>query len=47
MIAPEQESHMASRIGATTTTLSSSHVAMLSHPQEVATVIEEAAAGAN
>ena len=47
MIAPEQESHMASRIGATTTTLPSSHVAMLSHPQEVATVIEEAAAGAN
>jgi len=45
MIAPEQEAHMASRIRSTTTTLSSSHVAMLSHPVEVAKVIDAAAAG--
>jgi pimeloyl-ACP methyl ester carboxylesterase len=45
MIAPEQEAHMALRIGATMTSLSSSHVAMLSHPVEVAKVIDAAAAG--
>ena len=45
MIAPEQEAHMASRIRSTITTLSSSHVAMLSHPVEVAKVIDAAAAG--
>jgi pimeloyl-ACP methyl ester carboxylesterase len=45
MIAPEQEAHMASRIRSTITTLFSSHVAMLSHPVEVAKVIDAAAAG--
>jgi pimeloyl-ACP methyl ester carboxylesterase len=46
MIAPEQEAHMALRIGATMTSLSSSHVAMLAHPKEVASVIEDASVGA-
>jgi pimeloyl-ACP methyl ester carboxylesterase len=45
MIAPEQEAAMAKKMGATTTTLSSSHVAMLAHAEEVARVIEDAAAG--
>ena len=36
---------MAKQIKATTTVLPASHVVMLSHPQEVAKVIEEAAAG--
>ena len=45
MIAPEQEKSMAKQINATTTTLPSSHVVMLSHPKEVAKVIEDAAAG--
>ena len=45
MIAPEQEKSMAKQINATTTVLPSSHVAMLSHPKEVAKVIEDAAAG--
>jgi len=45
MIAPEQEADMAKRMGATTTVLSSSHVAMLAHPEDVAKVIEDAAAG--
>jgi pimeloyl-ACP methyl ester carboxylesterase len=45
MIAPEQQADMALRIGATMTSLSSSHVAMLSHPVEVAKVIDAAAAG--
>jgi pimeloyl-ACP methyl ester carboxylesterase len=44
MIAPEHEASMAKQLKATTTTLPSSHVVMLSHPQEVATVIEAAAA---
>jgi len=47
MIAPEQERSMAKQINATTTTLPSSHVVMLSHPKEVAKVIEDAAAGKN
>jgi pimeloyl-ACP methyl ester carboxylesterase len=46
MIAPEQEVSMAKQIDAKTTTLPSSHVVMLSHPEEVARVIEDAAAGA-
>ena len=46
MIAPEHEMSMAKQLNATTTTLPSSHVAMLSHPKEVAQVIEDAAAGA-
>src|SRR5712672_1148551 len=45
MIAPEQEKSMAKQINATTTVLPSSHVAMLSHPTEVANVIEDAATG--
>jgi pimeloyl-ACP methyl ester carboxylesterase len=45
MIAPEQEKSMAKQINATTTVLPSSHVVMLSHPKEVAKVIEDAAAG--
>jgi pimeloyl-ACP methyl ester carboxylesterase len=43
MIAPEQEQSMAKNIGAKTTTVPSSHAAMLSHPNEVARVIDEAA----
>jgi pimeloyl-ACP methyl ester carboxylesterase len=45
MIAPEQEKSMAKQMNATTNVLPSSHVAMLSHPKEVAKVIEDAAAG--
>jgi hypothetical protein len=45
MIAPEQEKSMAKQMNATTTVLPSSHVAMLSHPKEVAKVIEDAATG--
>jgi hypothetical protein len=41
MIAPEQEKSMAKQIGAITVVLPSSHVAMLSHPKEVANVIED------
>jgi pimeloyl-ACP methyl ester carboxylesterase len=43
MIAPEQEQSMANKIGAKTTTVPSSHAVMLSHPTEVARVIDEAA----
>jgi hypothetical protein len=43
MIAPEQEQSMATRIGAKTTTVPSSHAVMVSHPTEVARVIDEAA----
>jgi len=46
MIAPEQEASMAKQLKATTITLPSSHVVMLSHPEAVAKVIEDAAAGA-
>lgn len=46
MIAPEHEASMAKHLDATTTTLPSSHVVMLSHPKEVAKVIEDAATGA-
>jgi pimeloyl-ACP methyl ester carboxylesterase len=46
MISPEQEKSMAKEMSATTTVLPSSHVAMLSHPKEVAKVIEDAATGA-
>jgi pimeloyl-ACP methyl ester carboxylesterase len=46
MIDPGQEASMAKEIKATTTTLPSSHVVMLSHPNEVAKVIEEAATSA-
>jgi pimeloyl-ACP methyl ester carboxylesterase len=43
MIAPEQEQTMAKTIGAKTVSVPSSHCAMLSHPTEVADVIDEAA----
>ena len=42
MIAPEQEKSMAKQMNATTITLPSSHVPMLSHPSEVAALIEKA-----
>ncbi|HTB88405.1 MAG TPA: alpha/beta hydrolase [Steroidobacteraceae bacterium] len=45
IIAPELQAAMAARIGATVTSIKSSHVVMLSHPQEVAEVILDAAAG--
>ncbi|HXB92609.1 MAG TPA: alpha/beta hydrolase [Puia sp.] len=43
MIPPPAEQFMASRMNATTITLPSSHVAMLSHPQEIADLIISAA----
>jgi pimeloyl-ACP methyl ester carboxylesterase len=43
MIAPEQELSMAKAIGAKTISLPSSHCVMLSHPTEVAQVVDEAA----
>ncbi|WCM29644.1 alpha/beta hydrolase [Sphingomonas sp. QA11] len=46
-IQPSLEAAMAKKIKATTTTIAASHVAMLSHPAEVAAVVEKAAAGAN
>jgi pimeloyl-ACP methyl ester carboxylesterase len=45
MIASEHEKSMAKQMNATTTVLPSSHVVMLSHPREVAKVIEDAAGG--
>ena len=45
MIDPEHEASMAKQMNATTTSLPSSHVVMLSHPEAVAKVIEDAAAG--
>ncbi len=45
-IPPELEKAEAATMKATSITLSSSHVAMLSHPREVATLIEKAAATA-
>ncbi len=46
MLPPEYERAIAKHIGATTTTLTSSHVAMLSQPQAVAAVIIDAAKNA-
>jgi pimeloyl-ACP methyl ester carboxylesterase len=43
-ISPEQEASTAKRMNAKTLTLASSHLPMLSHPQEVASFILEAAA---
>lgn len=43
MISPDLQEQMAKRIGAKITRVDSSHVAMLSHPQEVADVIIKAA----
>jgi pimeloyl-ACP methyl ester carboxylesterase len=45
-ISPDLEASQAKRIGATTTTVSSSHVIMLSQPAKVATVILDAASKA-
>jgi uncharacterized protein (TIGR02246 family) len=45
MISPEQEESMAKQIKAKTIILPASHAVMLSHPKEVAKVIEEAAGG--
>jgi pimeloyl-ACP methyl ester carboxylesterase len=42
MISPEQEKSMAKQMNASTTVLPASHVVMLSHPKEVAAVIEKA-----
>jgi hypothetical protein len=42
VIAPELETAEAERMKATTITLPSSHVAMLSHPKEVAAFIQQA-----
>jgi len=46
VIHPDLERFMAQRMGATTSEVKSSHVAMLSHPQQVAEVILAAASGA-
>lgn len=43
-IPPDAQRGFAARMGATTVELSSSHVAMVSHPAEVAELIEQAAA---
>jgi pimeloyl-ACP methyl ester carboxylesterase len=40
---PDAESQFAARMGATTVEVSASHVAMVSHPDEVADLIEKAA----
>lgn len=45
VISPELEKAEAEKMDATTIILHSSHVAMLSHPKEVANLIEEAATG--
>src|SRR6202789_4184174 len=42
-IPPDAERHFAARMGATTIPLASSHVAMVSHPDEVAQFVEPAA----
>ena len=44
-IQPELERTMAKRIGATVVSVGSSHVAMLSHPKEVASLIADAVSG--
>jgi pimeloyl-ACP methyl ester carboxylesterase len=43
-IPPEAQRQFAGRMGATTTEISSNHVAMVSHPEDVVTMIEQAAA---
>jgi pimeloyl-ACP methyl ester carboxylesterase len=43
-IPPDAERQFASRMGATTVEVPSSHVAMVSHPKEVAELVEQAAA---
>ena len=43
-IPPDAERQFAARMGATTTEVSTNHVAMVSHPDDVVTIIETAAA---
>jgi pimeloyl-ACP methyl ester carboxylesterase len=43
-IPPDAERQFAARMGATTTEVTTNHVAMVSHPDEVVAVIETAAA---
>ena len=43
-IPPDAERQFAARMGATTVEIPSSHVAMVSHPAEVADLVEQAAA---
>jgi Alpha/beta hydrolase family len=43
-IPPDAQRQFAARMGATTTEVSTNHVAMVSHPGEVVTMIETAAA---
>lgn len=47
VIPPAGQAAMAKRMGATVTSVPSSHVSMLSHPSEVATVIAQAATTVN
>jgi hypothetical protein len=42
-IPPDAERLFAQRMGATTVEVESGHVAMISHPEEVASLIEQAA----
>ena len=44
-IPPDAERHFAARMGATTVEIASSHVPMVSHPDEVVALIESAANG--
>jgi pimeloyl-ACP methyl ester carboxylesterase len=44
VVSPELQAAEAKRMGAKVTELQSSHMSLLSHPQEVAKVIEDAAA---
>jgi pimeloyl-ACP methyl ester carboxylesterase len=44
VIPPDGQRQFAGRMGATTTEIASGHVAMVSHPAEVAQLIETAAA---
>jgi pimeloyl-ACP methyl ester carboxylesterase len=46
VVSPELQAAEAKRMGARTTILQSSHMSLLSHPREVAKVIEDAAAAA-
>jgi hypothetical protein len=46
MLPPEYERAIAKRINATTTTLASGHVPMLSKPKDIAAVVIDAAAKA-
>lgn len=44
-VPPDAERHFAERMGATTVEIESGHVAMVSHPDEVVSLILDAAAG--